>query len=223
MQKIICFSRGTRNTHSCLDCQNARSEDVMKEYIYNLTPTTNMEELAKYHHQSVCSPPKSSFLRAISNKQFKSFPGLTYQLISKHLPPSTATDKGHMIRQRSDVQSTRHNRQDILDARQAVDDLNPPQQLCTALEDCMYCFAVLGDRSSGIIYTDLCGRFPVTSFRGMKYIFVAYVYKCNSILMRPMKGRPDKDMVKAFQDIYGYLREQNLTPAFTRWLCGSTS
>ena len=86
----------------------------MKEYIYNLTPTTNMEELAKYHHQSVCSPPKSSFLRAIANLQFRSFPGLTYQLISKHLPPSTATDKGHMIRQRSGVQSTRHNWQDIL-------------------------------------------------------------------------------------------------------------
>ena len=31
--------------------------------------------------------------------------------------------------------------------------------------------------------------------------------------MRPMKGQIDKDMVEAFQDIYGYLREQNLTPA----------
>ena len=28
-----------------------------------------------------------------------------------------------------------------------------------------------------------------------------------------MKGRTDKDMVAVFQDIYGYLREQNLTPA----------
>ena len=172
-----------------------------------------MEELAKYHHQSVCSPPKSSFLRAISNKQFRSFTGLTYLLISKRLPPSTATEKGHMIRQQSGVQSTRHNRQEILDARQAVDDLNLPQQLCTALEDCMYCFAVLGDMTSGTIYTDLCGLFPVTSYRGMKYIFVAYIYKCNSVLMRPMKGRTDKDMVEVFQDIYGYLRERDLTPA----------
>ena len=112
-----------------------------------------------------------------------------------------------MIRQRSGVQSTRHNRQDIFDARQAVDDLNPPQQICTALEDCIYCFAVLRDMTIGTIYTDLCGQFPVTSFRGMKYIFVAYVYKCNSILMRPMKGCTDKDMVAVFQDIYDYLHE----------------
>ena len=103
------FSHATQNTHWCFYRQKSRSEDGMQELIYNLTPTTNMEELAKYHHQSVCSPPKSSFLRAISNRQFMSFPGLTYQLISKHLPPSTAMDKGHIIRQRSGVQSTRHN------------------------------------------------------------------------------------------------------------------
>ena len=62
------FTRGTRNTHSCLDRQQARNQVITKEHIYNLTPTKIMEELAKYHHQSVCSPPKTSFLRAISNK-----------------------------------------------------------------------------------------------------------------------------------------------------------
>ena len=52
-------TRGTRNTHSCLDRQKARNQVITKEHIYNLTPTTNMEELAKYRHQSVCSPPKN--------------------------------------------------------------------------------------------------------------------------------------------------------------------
>ena len=115
-----------------------------------------------------------------------------------------------MIRQRSDIQSTRHNRQDILDARHAVNDLNPPQQMCTALEDSMYCFTVLGDMTDGTIYTDLCGQFPVQSYRGMKYIFVAYIYKCDSILMRRMKGRTDEHMVAEFQDIYDYLRERSV-------------
>ena len=142
-----------------------------------MTPTKNMEEFSKYHHQSVCSPPKSSFLRAIANQQFRIFPGLTYQMINNHIPLSTATDKGHTIRQGNGVQSTKHNRQDILDAQQAVDDLNPPQQMCTALEDSMYCFAVLGDMTDSTIYTDLCERFPVQSHRDVKYSFVAYIYK----------------------------------------------
>ena len=87
------------NAPLCFYRQNPTSQNATPELLCNLTPTTNMEELAKYHHQSVCSPTKSAFLRGIANLQFRAFPGLTYKLINKHLPPSTATDKGHMIRQ----------------------------------------------------------------------------------------------------------------------------
>ena len=80
-------------------CRNTTRYGLVAELLCNLTPTTNMEELTKYHHQSVCSPTKSALLRGIANLQFRTFPGLTYELIKKHLPPSTATDKGHMIRQ----------------------------------------------------------------------------------------------------------------------------
>ena len=146
-----------------------------------------MEELAKYHHQRISSPTKTALLQGIANLQLRSFPGLIYELISKHFPPSTVKDKGHTIIRRQRVQLTRSWRQDILDARQAVNHMNPPQQLCTAIDDSMHCFAVLGDMTNRKIYTDLCGRFPVQSFRGMQYIFVACI-KSNSILMRPMKS-----------------------------------
>ena len=76
--------------------QNTTSHVITSELLCHLTPTTNMDALAKHHYQSVCSPP-TSVLRAIANLQFRTFPGLTYQLINKHIPPSTATDKGHMI------------------------------------------------------------------------------------------------------------------------------
>ena len=66
------------------------------------------------------------------------------------------------------------------------------------------------DMTDGTIYTNLCGQFPVQSYPGIKYMFVAYIYKCNSILMRPMKDRTDENMVAVFQDIYDYVREQNL-------------
>ena len=73
------------------------------EYLGNIIPTSSKEELAMYYHQCLCSPPKTTMLRAIRNGQLQSFPGLTYELIARHLPPSTATDKGHMIRTRSGV------------------------------------------------------------------------------------------------------------------------
>ena len=116
-----------------------------------------MEELAKYHHQTLCSPTKAALLQGIVNLQLRSFPGLTHNIIRKYLPQSTATDKGHTVRTLQDEQSTRIQQQDILDARQAVDDMNPPEQICTAVEDLMYCFAILRDTNNGKFHTNLCG------------------------------------------------------------------
>ena len=57
--------------------------------------TTTKPKLAEYHHQSLFAPPTSTILKAIKNNQLTSFPGLDETLL-KHLPPSTATYKGHM-------------------------------------------------------------------------------------------------------------------------------
>jgi hypothetical protein len=102
-------------------------------------------------------------LKAIRNNQLSSFPGLTYKLISKHLPPSSATDKGHMVRTRQGARSTRSNQKEILDARKSVDDMHPKEQICNcnASEDEMFCFAILADNNDATIYSDLAGRFPV--------------------------------------------------------------
>ena len=69
-----------------------------KEMIMNLITTSTQSKLALFYHQVLSSPPKSTLLRAIKNKQLKLFPGLTYDLIKKHLPESCpATEKGHMV------------------------------------------------------------------------------------------------------------------------------
>ena len=97
--KLRSYARSSR-------IQAARYQFSAKELLCNLRSITNMKELTKYHHQSVCLLPKFIFLKAIKNKQFRTFGGLLYELISKHLPSSTMTDKGHMIKQRSGVGST---------------------------------------------------------------------------------------------------------------------
>ena len=132
-----------------------------KEMIFNLIKTSDPVELAMFYHQVLCSPPKSTLMKAIKNGQLRTFPGLTYELIRDYLPESTATDKGHMIRKRSGVQSTRNQRQEILDARKQVDDMNPPQEAFTAIDDEMFCFAMLADKNEGTVYSDLAGKFPV--------------------------------------------------------------
>ena len=137
--------------------------------------TSSQAELAQYHHQSLCSLPTSTILKAIKNDQLTSFPELTTALL-KHLPPSTATHKGHMRQHNKGVRSTRIQTNQIKDARLVLDNMNPPQETCATTEQNLFCFTALADVKSGVIYTDLAGCFPVMPVRGMQCIFVCYAY-----------------------------------------------
>ena len=64
------------------------------------------------------------------------------------------------------------------------------------------------------IETDLTRRFPVTSNRGNKYLFILYEYDRNCILVCPMKNRMDKEFIRVFQDIYGHLTTRGLNPNY---------
>ena len=83
--------------------------------------------------------------------------------------------------------------------------MRPPEKLCTAIDDEMFFFAILADQNKDTIYSDLAGQFPVCLYSGMNFIFVAYVYKINAILIRPMATRCDATMIDTFKDIYEYL------------------
>ena len=119
-----------------------------------------------------------------------------------------ATIKGHIHRTPKNVCSTRLNINNITQDKQ--DDLHPPQNATAPCE--LFCFAALADTMSKTLYTDITGRFPVLSYRGHQYIFLAYVYDVNAILVRPMKSRTATSIQSAFTDIYDYLKKRNLSP-----------
>ena len=172
--------------------------------------TSTRANLAQYYHQCLCSPPPSTLLKAINNGQLKTFPGLTADLVRRHLPPSTATAKGHMQRVRQGLRSTRSNTSALQDARAQVDDMGPTEEVC-ATQD-VFCFAALADRTNGTMYTDLTGHFPVRSYKNMIYIFVAYIYDANAILVQPMPSRNDAAMIQAFDGILDSLRHKVFAP-----------
>ena len=156
-----------------------------------------------YHHQSLGSPPKSTLLQAFKRHPdlFSTFPGLNYELISNHLPPSETTEKGHMIQRRQGINSTRKYKQAIRDARQDIKNMFPTEHVCSTMEDETFCCAVIGDTHKDTIYSDLTGIFPIQSYAGMIYIFVVFVYKLNAIFLRSMKSREDARMVEAFTSV----------------------
>ena len=64
------------------------------------------QHLAMYHHASLGSPSPSTLLRAIRLGHLTTFPGLTTNLISKHLPQSLATTLGHQDQEAKNLRST---------------------------------------------------------------------------------------------------------------------
>jgi hypothetical protein len=77
----------------------------------------------------------------------------------------------------------------------------------------MFCFATLADATSGTMYTDLTGAFPVISFKNMQYICVAYIYDLNTIIVNPMASCTDASFIAAFTEVFAILQAWDYQPA----------
>jgi hypothetical protein len=182
------------------------------EFIANVSTTSLAAEYAPYVHQLLCSPPAATLILALDkSNELKTIPGLTPQHIRTHLPCSTATGKGHMRRHCANTASTCNNHANVLLAQAEVDKMFPTHKAC-AVHD-MFCFAALANANTGTMYTDLTGAFPVRSFKNMQFIFVAYVYDLNAIIIRLMPTRTDAAFIAAFTDVFDILRARNYQPA----------
>ena len=63
-------------------------------------------DLVRYLHGSCFAPRVSTWVKAIKNGNFLSWPGLMEKLFLKHLPPSLHTGMGHLDQERTYLQST---------------------------------------------------------------------------------------------------------------------
>ncbi len=170
----------------------------------NVDATSSAAKYAHYVHQLLCLPPAATLLLALDKSiKLKTIPGLTLLLICSRLPKSTATDKGHMRCRRSNTASTRNKHADIILAHVKVDRMFPAHEAC-AVQD-MFCFATLADATTGTMYTDLTGAFPVRSFKNMQYIFVVYIYDLNAIIVHPMPSQTNTSFIAAFTEVFNIL------------------
>jgi hypothetical protein len=87
----------------------------------------------------------------------------------------------------------------------------PQHKLC-AMQG-VFCFAALTNAIMGTMYTDIPGAFPVRLFKSMQYIFVAYVYDLNVIIVCIMPYCTDASMVTAFTKVITILNAGGYQPA----------
>ena len=151
-------------------CSTRFAQDTT--YLVNnaFSMTTN-PDLAIYYHRTAFCPVSSTFIAAINKVNFTTWPGLTAELISKHLPKSLATAKGHANLARKNFRSNRlpETTPDTTSGLQVTSD--PPPEPDTRTKT--ICITVL--KPSGLLATDLTGHFPTISSRGYNYIIVCYI------------------------------------------------
>jgi hypothetical protein len=121
-----------------------------------------------------------------------------------------AMDKGHMQGQRANTASTCNNQTDIIATCNEVDQMSPTQEAC-AMHD-MFCFAALADATTATMYTNLTGAFPIQLFKNMQYVFVAYVYDINAIIVQPTPSCTNASFISTFSKIFAILRACDYQP-----------
>jgi hypothetical protein len=70
----------------------------------------------------------------------------------------------------------------------------------------MFCFAALTDAITGTMYTDISGAFLVRTFKSIQYVFVAYIYDLNAIIIQAMPSCTNASMVQAFTEVISILK-----------------
>ena len=80
-----------------------------------------------------------------------------------------------------------HKRNTLHSTSKKIKTYTLENDMCPAQEEnatCnLYCFAALANTNENTIYSDLTGKFTVRSHKGHKYIFAAYIYDANAILI----------------------------------------
>ena len=126
----------------------------------------------------MCFQPSSAYLDQVHQRRiFRPWPGLTSELVRKHLPKSLATAKGHLKQDRQNISSTKLS---VATAPLVLPSQHAPPARSHQV------FVETGELT-GKLSTDQTDRFPVTSSCGSKYLMVLYDHDSNSIIPEPIK------------------------------------
>jgi hypothetical protein len=176
--------------------------------IHNIYKQKTQPELVRYYHTAAGFPTKPTWLKAIKNKQYASWPGLSIEAVMCHYPHTEETPKGHSRKSPSNLGSTK-KMQSIMQDPMGDEDFykhitpRPPKKERSLLYLGIY---DMKDKSIQKIFTDQTGRFPKKSSPGNQYIMVLIDVNSDAIFVELMKNRTSGKMIRAYQKIFDHLR-----------------
>jgi hypothetical protein len=177
--------------------------------IFDLPST---RETFLWYHASAGFPTKATFIDAIHNGNYSTWPKLTVTLFNRYFPDSDETIKGHLKGQRQGIRSTKHvSLERIIENKEVRIKIegegSPFHQIpITKTHDAFFRIDDLTDS----IHTNQTGAFPFTSQQGNRYIMVAIHLDANYIFVEPMRNRTKEEMIRAYKKIINRMRSAGL-------------
>ena len=148
----------------------------------------------KYFHAAAGFPVRYTWLKAIKNGKYASWPGLTYENAKKYCPSADKTIKGHYVQSRQGVRLTQPK---VQQEQQQVPALPSTNDLHITVE------------TISKLYTDDTGRLPSKARIGNQYVMISFHSDTNAILIAPFKSRKDSHRMLAYNEIMQRLKERN--------------
>jgi hypothetical protein len=204
--------QGTRSLASnrlwTLDLPDSTTDSALAAYPHSACPA----DLVAFAHASLFSPVTSTLMQALK-KNFITIPGLNSKTLAKYPPVSVATHKGHLDQSRQHQQSTR-DKTPAPTADDILEELLFPNSLPNG-ERTHFCYASCID-TTGKIFTDQTGRFPLPSSQGNTQLLVLYDYDSNFIHAEPMKTKSAASILNAYKKALAVFIAAGLRPVLQR-------
>ena len=155
---------------------------------YSAYDLPSVEALIRCFHAAEGYPVRCTWLKAIGEGNYSSWPGLTLSNVTKYCPLATATIMVHLVHKRQGVRSTKTK----------LTATSPPEpKLPQVLSNKLHIHVTPISK----FYTDDTGRLPIHARSGNQYIMIARHYDSNLILAESFFSRKDTHQLMAYDKI----------------------
>ena len=160
-----------------------------KEAINNVYDMPSLEPAIRYLHAAAGFPTKSTWLKAIRNNNYMSWPLITVKNVNKFFPESEETQQGHMKGQRQGVRSTKV-KITVEPGTVSKSDEEAEEKEFNEENDIMVAIY----QTNNTMHSDQTGKFPTVSSRGNKYQMILTHMDSGSIWVEATKNKTEGEM-----------------------------
>ena len=137
---------------------------------------------------------------------FTTWPGLTTELVEKHIDKSPAIVKVHLRQIYQNIRSTKTANKILSLPSKPVMTIPSHEKFRANI------VSIKIVEIEGKVFTDRRGRFPVASNKGNKYSMVLFDNDSNTILATPMKSRSQEKIVRVQEFLHDSLTMRGFKP-----------